>query len=75
MALAIPGLMPLPDADIGWHSLPVVISFVVLNLACIAVWAAGGQFLQRLRRHPRLLRRVHGLLVGMSAYCVVALWC
>lgn len=74
MALAIPGLVLLPGEHIARYSLPVLVSFVLLNFACISVWAWGGKFLQRLWQHPRSLRVVHGVLVLMSAYCIVALW-
>lgn len=58
-----------PYAD----NVPIYVLFFISNLACISVWAAGGDALRQLLHREKLMQVIHIGIVMMTLYCAASM--
>jgi len=64
-----------PDIHPRWLAVAIMIAlFSMVNLPCIATWAALGATLKRWLTHDRWRRLVSGAIALLMVYSVVAMW-
>lgn len=74
MVLTVAGAY-LPGGSSVWpQALLISIMVFIINTACIAVWARGGELLHHIIQRPTWAAWANRIIVAMTVYCAVSVW-
>ena len=62
------------STNYGLNNWLLLILCMMINLLSISCWATGGHWLRKLVHLPKLMQKIHVLVVVMTAYCALSLW-
>lgn len=74
MVVMMPSLALLVGNSPLVDNAPLYPLIFILNLACISLWAAGGNALRRLLHHKKTMQTLHTVIVLATLYCAVTIW-